>query len=184
MTAPAPTLPFARTLRPDEVAAAGSHVVLVADAEQRAALARLAEIPSVEAFRAEILVKPWRDDGFSVTGRVTATVTQSCVVTLEPVPGTVDETVDVKLVPPEAMARWEEAPDEDGAIDLDLAADLPDPIEGGVIDVGALVVEHFLIGLDPYPRKAGVAFDAAAAGVDAGAEALSPFAALARLRKE
>lgn len=184
MTPPVPPLPIVRTLAPADVAPAGTHVIIVADEATRAALARHADIVSVEAMRAELVVRPWGHDGFSVEGRVTADLTQACVVTLEPVPGRVDETVAVKLVPPEAMARWVEKQDEEGAIDLDLTRDIPDPIEGGVIDVGAIAVEHFLVGLDPYPRKEGAAFDAEAAGVGAGGDELSPFAALARLGKE
>jgi uncharacterized metal-binding protein YceD (DUF177 family) len=177
--------PIVRVLLPGEVAPAGTHVVLEADAAQRAALAAAADAISVEALSAELLVKPWSGEGFAVTGRVKAALTQTCVVTLEPTATTVDEAIDVKLVPPEEMAKYEIAPDENGEIDLDAAAlDLPEPIEGGVIDVGAIVTEHFLLGIDPYPRKPGVVFDAGAAGVGDGRAELSPFAALARLKKE
>ena len=37
--------------------------------------------------------------------------------------------------------------------------DEPDPIVDGRIDIGALAAEFFALGLDPYPRKAGVAFE-------------------------
>lgn len=184
MTNSAPTYPLVRTLSPTDVPPAGTHVVIEADAAARAELARLAGAVSVEAMRAEFEVKPWSSDGFAVEGRVTATLTQSCVVTLEPVPGVVDEAISLKLVPPEAMARYEETPDEEGGIDVDPALELPEPFEDGVIDLGAIAVEHFLVGIDPYPRKEGAVFDAEAAGVGEGAEELSPFAALARLRKE
>ena len=179
------TPPIVRTLAPAEVPPTGTHVMIEADAAQRAALATAADVVSVEALAAEILVKPWSGEGFSVTGRVRARLTQACVVTLEPVATTVDEAIDVKLVPPEEMAKYEITPDENGEIDLDASAlDMPDPIEGGVIDVGAIVTEYFVLGIDPYPRKSGVVFDAAASGVGDGREALSPFAALARLKKE
>lgn len=184
MTDAVAPLPIVRTLSPADVPPAGTHVVIVADEATRAALARHAEILSVEAMRAEFLVKPWGRDGFQVEGRVTASITQACVVTLEPLARTVDEAVSLKLVPPEAMARWLEKQDEEGAIDLDLTLDMPDPIEGGTIDLGTLSVEHFLIGIDPYPRKEGAVFDAEAAGVGDGRAELSPFAALARLEKE
>ncbi|WP_333824253.1 YceD family protein [Pinisolibacter sp.] len=177
--------PIRRTLSPAEVPHTGTHVIIEADAGQRAALAEAAGIVSVEALSAEVLVRPWSGEGFAVTGKVSAKLTQTCVVTLEPVATTVDEAIDVKLVPPEEMAKYEVAPDENGEIDLDAAAlDIPDPIEGGVIDVGAIVTEHFMLGLDPYPRKPGVVFDAETAGAGDGREKLSPFAALARLKKE
>ena len=180
-----PPAPILRTLSPAEVPPTGTHVPIEADAAQRAALAAAADVVSVEALSAEVLVKPWSGEGFSVSGRVRAKLTQTCVVTLEPIVTTVDEVIDVKLVPPEEMSKYEITPDENGEIDLDASAlDLPDPIEGGVIDVGAIVTEHFMLGIDPYPRKPGVVFDAETAGVGDGREALSPFAALARLKKE
>ena len=177
--------PLTRTLVPGEVPPTGTRVPITADAAQRAALAAAGDVLSVESLTADILVKPWSGEGFAVTGVVRAALTQTCVVTLEPVATTVEEVVDVKLVPPEEMAKYEIPPDENGEIDLAAAlADQPDPIEGGVIDVGAIVTEHFLVGIDPYPRKPGAVFDAEAAGVGEGREALSPFAALARLAKE
>ena len=175
--------PIRSLLSPQDVPATGKHVKIGGDPALRAALARFAEVVEVLAFEADLEVRPWSGDGFAVTGRVTARLVQTCVVTLEPVQTAVDEAVDVKLVPPEVMDRFAVVPDEDGGIDLDAAAlDMPDPIEDGVIDLGALVTEHLLLGIDPYPRKPGVVFDAEAAGVGAGS--ISPFAALARLKKE
>ncbi len=177
--------PIVRTLAVHEVAPAGTHVKIEADAAQRAALARAADVTSVEALRAELLVKPWSGHGFAVTGRLTARLTQACVVTLEPIEAAIDEAIDLKLVPPEEMAKYEIAPDENGEIELDTSAlDLPEPIEDGVIDVGAIIAEHFALAVDPYPRKPGAVFDAEGAGVGDGAEILKPFAALARLKKE
>lgn len=184
MTASAPTLPLVRKILPTEVPPTGVRVAIEADEAARADLARLADVLSVEAMRAELEVKPWGRDGWGITGRITADVTQACVVTLEPVATRVDETIDVKLVPPEAMARYEEKADEEGGIDVDPTLDLPEPLEDGVIDLGAVAVEHFLVGIEPYPRKEGAAFDADAAGVGDGRAELSPFAALARLGKE
>lgn len=184
MTTPAPTPPLVRRLLPTEVPPAGTHVVIEADAAARVALAGLAGALSVERMRADFDVKPWGRDGWSVDGRVVAELTQACVVTLEPVTTRVDETVALKLVPPEAMARYEEKLDDEGGIDVDPALDLPEPIEDGMIDLGAIALEHFLVGVEPYPRKDGAEFDAEASGVGEGRAELSPFAALARFGKE
>jgi len=184
MTDTAPKSPFDHVLSPTEITAAGTRVVIVADEAARRALAELADIIDVESFRAELQVLPWSGKGFAVSGRVTARVHQACVVTLDPVETAIDEQVDLKLVPPEEMAKYEIAPDESGDIDLDAVAGLPDPIEDGVIDLGAVAVEHFMLGLDPYPRKEGAVFDPTAAGLDTDAKEMSPFAALARLGKE
>ncbi len=40
--------------------------------------------------------------------------------------------------------------------------DDPEPLVGGTIDLGALAIEFLIVGLDPYPRKPGAVFEAAA----------------------
>lgn len=184
MTDAEPKIPFDHVLSPTEITAAGTRVVMVADEAARRTLAELADILDVDSFRAEIQIVPWSGKGFAVSGRVTALVHQACVVTLEPVETRVDEVVDLKLVPPEEMEKYEIAPDESGDLDLEAVAGLPDPIENGEIDLGAIAVEHFMLGLDPYPRKPGAVFDPAAVGLDVDPKEMSPFAALARLGKE
>ncbi|MDK9697861.1 MAG: DUF177 domain-containing protein [Siculibacillus sp.] len=177
--------PLPLTLQPGEVSPSGTRLKIDADADRRVALARFADVVSITSLAAEVLVTPWSGDGFAVSGTVRAKLVQTCVVTLEPIETSVEETIDVKLVPPEAMAKYEIAPDENGEIDLDASTlDQPDPIEDGVIDVGGIVVEHLMLGIDPYPRKPGAVFDAEEIGVGDGREKLSPFAALARLKKE
>ncbi|MDP4023625.1 DUF177 domain-containing protein [Methylobacterium sp. NEAU 140] len=102
----------------------------------------------------------------AVTGRVEARVTQVCTVSLEPFEAPVREPVDVVFTDTDRLAGTDA---ED--------AEVPDPIVGGRIDFGALTAEFLALGLDPYPRKPGVAFEP----VEAGAEP-SPFDALRRLR--
>ena len=55
---------------------------------------------------------------------------------------------------------------------------MPDPIVGGRIDFGALTAEFLALGLDPYPRKPGVSFEAVQAGEDP-----RPFDALRKLQE-
>ncbi|MFC7539628.1 DUF177 domain-containing protein [Siccirubricoccus deserti] len=76
-------------------------------------------------------------------GRFTATVTQACIVTLEPVEQQMAESLAFRLLPPEQ----EEA---DGPEDLDEIA-CPD----GVADLGEAVAEQLALALDPYPRAPG-----------------------------
>ena len=58
------------------------------------------------------------------------------------------------------------------AVDPD-AEDPPDLIDEDRFDLGAYVVEHLALEIDPFPRKPGVVFDAPAAE-----EPPSPFAVL------
>jgi hypothetical protein len=50
---------------------------------------------------------------------------------------------------------------------------------GDRVDLGAIAVEFLILGIDPYPRKPGVAFEPPAAED----ESEHPFAALAALKK-
>ena len=88
-----------------------------------------------------------------------AQVGQTCVVSLEPIENAVDETVDV-LFAPGTAAGGDELAAEPG-ID---GRDPPEPLVDGIIDLGALATEFLLLGVDPYPRKAGAEFAAAQGG--------------------
>lgn len=162
----------------------GKTVKIVATAKEMAALAADAGIGSIESFEAEIVVKPWSRHGFRMTGRVRAAITQICVVTLEPIAVVVEEPVDLKLAPATEAQRYarEEAPEGVSTFEEE---DPPDFFEGATLDPGAVAEEHFLLGVDPYPRKPGVGFDPAALGLKDEPEAPppSPFAALAKLKR-
>jgi hypothetical protein len=62
-------------------------------------------------------------------------------------------------------------------IDVD-AADGPERMVGGVVDLGAVATEFLLLAIDPYPRKPGAVF----AAPPAENAAANPFAALAALK--
>ena len=120
-----------------------------------------------------------RRSGGATSGEVHAEVTQSCVVSLEPIEATVDEPVDVRFAPPKAADR--KASEEQEALTLSLAEeDEPDPVIDGKIDLGALAAEFFALGLDPYPRKPGAILDEESANSE---PTDSPFAGLAQRAK-
>src|SRR5690606_19744932 len=77
----------------------GADVTLEADEAQRAELARIHDLLSVEAFTAELSVKKWKADGVMVKGRVRARITQQCVVTLDPILSHIDEEITAIFVP-------------------------------------------------------------------------------------
>jgi uncharacterized metal-binding protein YceD (DUF177 family) len=112
-------------------------------------------------------------DGVHLVGRVSATVVQNCVVTLEPIEAEIDEAIDLMFLS-EAAAAAEAARLQ--ALDTE---DPPEPLREGAVDLGALATEFLLLGIDPYPRKPGAVFDAPPAGDPSS----HPFAALAALKK-
>lgn len=169
--------PWSATVRLDEIGETGRHVELEASEATRAALAKPAGVDAVERLTARFDLTPRGRDRVHVSGEVSATVRQTCVVTLDPVINDVTEVIDLDFTPPRR------AQDDAAEIDLDAgsAADEPEPLTGNAIDLGLLATEFFILGIDPYPRTPGVAFDAPKPASDAAGH---PFEALAALQKK
>jgi uncharacterized metal-binding protein YceD (DUF177 family) len=159
---------FSRPVRVETLRSEPFERAIEADAEERAALAKLYRLPTIAKLAATFTVRRVGRDGARVAGDVHAEFTQVCVVSLEPFPATLDERVDVRFAPPDEAGERRRG--EMLALDEE---DPPDPIADGVIDLGALAAEFFALGLDPYPRKPGVSFAPPAAE----SESASPFAA-------
>jgi uncharacterized metal-binding protein YceD (DUF177 family) len=178
--------PFFRPLAVESVGENGLRLDLEASEAECAALAAQDGLVGIRRLRAEADVTRRGRDRLLVRGRVRAIVTQPCVVSLEPFDSEIDEEFAVEFAPEaeaeaayaRAMAEIEAAHDKAAA--LAAQPDPPDPIIGGRIDLGALASEFLALGLDPYPRKPGVRFQPL---IEDGGEP-SPFAALAKLKKE
>ena len=154
-----PSGPFSRPIRVDALPREGQVVAIEADAAERAALAALNRLPEIAILTARFEVRPAGRGAVRVTGAVHADLTQVCVVSLDPFPASVDEPIDVRFAPAveeKAPRRSTDGPDAFAIED----EDEPDSIVDGKIDLGALAAEFLALGLDPYPRKPGVAFEA------------------------
>ncbi|MGP9819095.1 YceD family protein [Salinarimonas sp. NSM] len=154
-------LPLSRLVSVDRLPARGEVVRIEATESEREALARDFGLVGIAALEGEYRVSGDTRRA-SVTGTVRGLVTQSCVVTLEPVEVRVSEEVDVDFAPASEPATEEEAALRE--------IDPPDEIVDGKIDLGALTAEFLALGLDPYPRKPGVAFEPVVEDAD-----VSPF---------
>lgn len=164
--------PLSRPLRVDTIPGNGLETVVEASAEERGALAREFGLPAIETLVGRYAVQR-RGRTVHVDGKVTAAVTQTCVVTLESFPATVEEEVALKFTDdPVKLDPGEEPGEHESPVDA------PDPIVDGRIDLGEVTAEFLALGLDPYPRKPGVDF-----AWDEGAPEPSPFAALEALKK-
>lgn len=159
--------PLSRVVNVERAIAEGREVTVTATAEECAALASDFAIEAVRDLAGQFRLggSPER---LEVSGRVTAFVTQICTVSLEPFESRVDEPVEVD---------FSDLPDVTESDSPSL--ETPDPIVNGRLDLGALTAEFLALGLDPFPRKPGVTFEAVSVGEDD-----SPFAALARLRDD
>lgn len=152
----------------------GQTVVIEADDAARQMMAQKYDVESVLSFRAEVTARPSGRDQVSVTGEVKAEVVQICGVTLEPFPARVREKINVTFAPPSEVTTAD--PDDEDSLD-DL--DGPDPLTGNTLDLGAIALEFFALGIDPYPRKPGIAFKDHVESE----EKENPFAALAKLKE-
>ena len=158
----------------EDIAETGLHMEIEAPAEIHAALAETAGLRAVKRLRATFdLTK--RGARVDVIGQVTATVGQTCVVTLEPIDNEIEEAVDLVFAPMSAGATA--APRSGGQRKGD--DEPPEPLIDGVIDLGAIASEFLMLGIDPYPRKTGVQFSPPKVANDGP----RPFAALEALKK-
>jgi Large ribosomal RNA subunit accumulation protein YceD len=162
----------------EDIAEAGQHFALAADADVRAGIAQMAGLRDLPRLEANFEVTRHAAGGLHVAGRVSATVSQNCVVTLEPLANEVEEEVDLLFVPQSAAVR-QAGKTETGDRPRDMKWGDPEPLIGGVVDLGALATEFLILGLDPYPRKPGAVFQPPRDLQPEG----SPFAALASWTK-
>ena len=162
-------------LHADEVPENGRDVTCVADAAVRAEIAKVAGLVALPRLEAKFHIRRQGEDRLAVTGTVSATVEQTCVVTLDPLVNEISERVDLvfdatlKDLPP--SREDDEEPSD--------TFDTLEPLVDGTIDLGVIATDFLLLGIDPYPRKPDAAFEPPASPPDE-----SPFAALAALKKE
>ena len=154
----------------------GKHMQLTASPEECAALAGRFGLVRIERLAAE-LVLARSENGAEGHGQLQAAIVQTCAVSGEDLPVTIDEPIFFRFV----AAQGERAPDEE----VEIALDDCDEIEfsGTMIAIGEAVAQSLALAIDPFAvgpnaeearRRAGL-LDEAAAG---------PFAALAALKKK
>jgi cytochrome b pre-mRNA-processing protein 3 len=172
--APSSTAPWHIPVAVEEIAETGQYFDLVADASVRAAVAKAAGMRDLARLEARFDVTRRGTGGLHILGSVSATVGQTCVVTLEPLANEVEETIDLLFEPPRLGQAAETDAQQHG-----VKWDDPEPLLGGVVDLGALATEFLILGLDPYPRKPGAVFEPP----QDAKRGQGPFAALGRLAK-
>ncbi|KAA0970655.1 DUF177 domain-containing protein [Aureimonas fodinaquatilis] len=150
-------------------------------------LIRLAEflgVLTVEEMSAELTVMPWRRDGVSVKGVMKARLQQASVLTLDPIPESINERVDLVFVPDGSrLARI--APEHDGELHLDPEGDeIPESFSGDRINLGASLQELLALAINPYPREETATFNEYSTDNTVQEKEPSPFASLQGWRKD
>jgi uncharacterized metal-binding protein YceD (DUF177 family) len=165
---------FSRPVRLDTIGSEPREVRIEAGPEERAALARRFGLVAIGSLAADArLVR--RAAEVEASGRMTAAVVQSCVVTAEPVEARIDEPFAILFRPQPTGGRPDEEIELD-EVELDTVF-----YEGAAVDLGEAVAETLSLSLDPFPRAPGAEETLKAAGVKSEEEA-GPFGALAGLR--
>jgi uncharacterized metal-binding protein YceD (DUF177 family) len=146
---------------------------LEATGEEREALAK--RFGLVAVYRLEAEVELTRDgDAVNARGRLGADIVQSCAVSGEDLPVTIDEPMALRFVPERAVEEEEVELEESELDEI--------PFTGHVFDLGEAVAQSLSLAIDPYAigpnaeraRKEAGLSDEAASG---------PFAALSALKK-
>lgn len=143
-----PDLPYSEPVRLHQVPG-GLTRTLVPDAAARSRIARALDLASLDAFSADMQLSP-TPSGWRLSGRVRASLAQTCGITLERLPVEVDAPFVLNLA--------EAVDDSSDEIVITLDDESPDLIENGQIDLGQYAVEQLALRLDPFPRKPGAAF--------------------------
>jgi hypothetical protein len=155
----------------------GARISIVLDGEDLDRLAQWAGVEKVESFSAKIELQKSSSSRFKLGAHLEADILQNCVVTLDPVRSQVVRDFSRELHLVAATRIVTEAPGP-----LTLAAgddDAPEEIASPLIDLAAPLLEELSLGIDPYPRAPGVAFEQPQ---DAQTGSESPFAVLKALK--
>jgi uncharacterized metal-binding protein YceD (DUF177 family) len=168
------TTEFSRSLDVRQIE--GKSVRLVANEQERVALARRFGLVSVGKVEADILLER---DGTAVkaNGKLSADIVQSCAVSGDDLPASIDEALSFRFVPESS----DHSPDEE----IELGADDLDEIEysGTHFDLGEAVAQSLALAIDPFAVGPNAEAARQRAGI-VGEEASGPFAALAALKKK
>lgn len=166
--------PWSVPVAVEDIPETGLHVAIEAPEAARAAVAELAGLRDLPRLSATFDLTR-KGAGAHVTGQVSARVGQTCVVTLEPIENAVDEAIDVDFAPSSGIGPEGKSIRKRTRV----ADEPPEPLIDGSLDLGALATEFLILGIEPYPRKAGAEF-AAPQDENTGEH---PFAALGLLKK-
>src|SRR5215472_9992031 len=159
--------------RPVPLARLGSEAFrqrIEATPNERAGLARRFDLISLDHLAATVELRRQGAKVVLLEAAFEAKFVQSCVITLEPVAGTISNRFSLVYGPPETEPPQIE-PGEDEAVF--------EPLKGDAIDIGEAVAQELSLALPVFPHlpEARIETDAATA-LSGGA-----FAVLARLRR-
>ena len=165
------------SIRLDSMPVAGREAHVTPSADERAAIAASIGVTTVDALDVKLHAVKFRG-GMRVTGRLTGSVTQPSVVTLEPISQEISEPID-RIFLPGGEKDFAGPANAEIFVDLD-GEDVPDHFEGNEADLTDLIVETLALAVDLYPRAPGESLDDLGLKPDVAED--HPFAALKALK--
>ena len=152
---------FSRPKATDQIDKNGGVHELSATPKECEALAKRFDCESIRNLNASVRIKPKTDRmTFHVTGKVTAEITQTCIISDKPIQTNLHEQFeawyrDVSRVTP---FRQKTMPDMDENEEHEIRPEEEDPetIRNGVLDMGEVVAQFFGLAIDPYPKAEDV----------------------------
>ena len=108
-----------------------------------------------------------------VSGHLVASLTQSCIITLEPVASRIE--ADFETV----FDTADDSENNDSDIDSD-NDEIREPIIDGMIDLGEMVAQNLAIEINPFPRADGA--DSSKLPLETAETRTNPFSVLEKLK--
>jgi uncharacterized metal-binding protein YceD (DUF177 family) len=173
--------PLSRIVRVDEIKDGEERLIEIGDAE-RAIIAALLDLQRLDRLSFEARFARRGQGRLALKGALHAAVTQTCVVTLDPVASNLDIPVEVDFWPAGQIEAYVETADEAASHGV---LDWPEPIEDNKIDLGPIIYQTLATSLDPYPKRAGADFSWSETDAETtdNKEEQGPFAALQQLKQ-
>jgi hypothetical protein len=172
-----------RPLRIDDLKEGEEGRIEATEAE-RSAIATMLDLADLARLTLTYRLRSFGNGRIGLTGRLEASVTQTCVVSLEPVPATLDVPIELEFWPLPLIQQHEASVVDPTSHPM---LEWPEPIADRQIDLGPVIYESLATALDPYPRASGATFIWAQGGGTASDAAApsegGPFAALRRLKQ-
>jgi len=173
--------PLSRIIRVDEIKD-GEEGLIEVGATEREAIAALLDLPRLDQLSFAFRFARRGHGRLALNGSLLAAVTQTCVVTLEPVESSLDVPVEIEFWPASQIKAYAETADEAASHGV---LDWPEPIDDGKIDLGPIIYQTLATSLDPYPKREGASFSWSEADseIPSTEEEKGPFAALKQLKQ-
>jgi hypothetical protein len=171
---------LSRPLKVDELRDGATGEIAATHAEMEA-IAKMLDLVALDGLALAYRFDQLGAGRLRLTGTLRANITQTCVISLDPVETCLEVPVEAEFWPAGLIGQSERSVADPATLGL---FDWREAIVDGRIDLGPVLYESLATALDPYPRREGASFAWSEGEPETGESAgSSPFAALAALKR-